>query len=163
MNHNVLSGVQMRKRAEQENGKMSKLPKLTSWFNPGATSATNTAPSNIASTSISTPASNHPGPVDIPMVSLLVPAAGDIPQEEIPKSVTVKEFAIQDTDLGLWNINNTNTVDYWIHSGLSSLQNYDSNLSNSCRVYKGAGGDNTQTRYLSNNMFKNMNCRMGSV
>ena len=69
------------------------------------------------------------------MVSLPVPAAGDILQEEIPKSVTVKELAIQDTNLGLWNINNINTVDYWIHSGLSSYQNHDSNLSNSCRVY----------------------------
>ena len=133
---------------------MSKLPKLTSWFNPGAMSATSTAPSNIESTSTSTPASNHPVPADIPMVSLPVPAAGDIPQEEIPRSVTVKEFAIQDTDPGLWNINNNNTVDYWICSGLSSCQNHDSNFSNSCRVHKGAGGENTQTRYLSNNVFE---------
>ena len=60
------------------------------------------------------------------MVSLPVPAAGKIPQEEISKSVTVKEFAIQVTDAGLWNINNTNTLDYWIRSGTTSCQNHDS-------------------------------------
>ncbi len=83
MKPNVVNGAQKRKMITEEKGKMSKLPKLTSWFNAGATSATSTASSNIVSTSISTPASNHP-----------VPA-------EIPKSVTVKEFAIQDTDPGL--------------------------------------------------------------
>ena len=147
----VLRGEQKRKRAAEEKEKIGKLPKLTSWFNTGATSATHTIPSDRASTSVSTPATsathtipldvastftstpamtatstvpsdiastsksipatNHPVSADIPRVSLPVAAAGDILQEEIPKSVTVMEFPIQETDPGLWNINDTNTVD----------------------------------------------------
>ena len=119
-----------------------------------AMSATHTIPSDIASTSKSIPATNHPVSTDIPIVSLSVAAAGDISQEEIPKSVTVKEFPIQETDPGPWNINDTNTVDYWISSGPSSCQNHDINLSNSHRVYKTAGVESMKTRYLSSNVFK---------
>ena len=54
--HSVLSGAQKRKRAAEEKEKIGKLPKLTSWFNTGARSATHTIPSNIASTFTSTPA-----------------------------------------------------------------------------------------------------------
>ena len=63
-------------------------------------SATTTVLSDIASTSKSIPTTNHPVSADIPIVSLPVAAAGDISQEEIPKSVTAKEFPIQETDLG---------------------------------------------------------------
>ena len=71
-----------------------------------AMSATSTVLSDIASTSKSIPATNHPVSADIPIASLPVAAAaGDISQEEIPKSVTVKEFPIQETDPELWNIN----------------------------------------------------------
>ena len=38
MKSTFMSGAQKRKRAAEETEKMSKLPKLTSWFNPGATS-----------------------------------------------------------------------------------------------------------------------------
>ena len=76
-----------------------------------AMTATSTVTSDIASTSKSIPATNHPVSADVPIVSLPVAAAGDILQEEIPKSVTVMEFPIQETDPGLWNINDTNTVD----------------------------------------------------
>ena len=192
--HNALSGAQKRKRATEEKEKIGKLPKLTSWFNTGATSATHTIPSDIASTFTSTPAmsatstvlsdiaftfistpvmsatstvlsdiastsksipaTNHPVSADVPIVSLPVAAAGDMSQDEIPKSVIVKEFPIQETDPGLWNINDTNTVDYWISSGPSSCQNHDINLSNSRRVYKTAGVESMKTRYLSNNGFK---------
>ena len=55
---------------------------------------------------------------------------------------------------GLWNINDTNTVDYWNSSGPSSCQNHDINLPNSHRVYKTAGEESMETRYLSNNGFK---------
>ena len=95
---NVLSGVQKRKRAAEEKEKIGKLPKLTLWFNTGATSAIQTILSNIASTSVSTPATsatstvlsdiastfksipatNHPVSADIPIVSLPVAAAGYI-------------------------------------------------------------------------------------
>ena len=74
-------------------------------------SATSTLPSDTASTPKSIPATNHPVSADIPIVSLPVAAAGDISQEEIPKSETVMEFPIQETDPGLWNINDTNAVD----------------------------------------------------
>ncbi|XP_069157736.1 uncharacterized protein [Procambarus clarkii] len=84
-----------------------------------AVSATSTLPSDITSTSTSIPACNH-HPVSADMPSLLVAAAGDILQEEIPKAVTLKEFVIQETDPELWNINDTNTIDYWIRSGPSS-------------------------------------------
>lgn len=80
------------------------------------------------------------------MISLPVPAAGDITQEEIPKSVTVNEFAIQEIDLKTWNINDTNTIDYCIRSGPSPCQNHD-NLSNTCRTYKTAGVENIKARY----------------
>ena len=93
-------------RGEGENKQTSKINILV--LQGSAMSAISTAPSNIAPTA----ASNHPVPAGISMVSLPVPAAGDISQEEIPKSATVKEFAIQDTDPGLWNTINTNTVDY---------------------------------------------------
>ncbi|XP_040203750.1 uncharacterized protein LOC120935756 [Rana temporaria] len=106
---NVLSGAQKRKKAAEEKEKMCKLPKLTSWLNPGATSASSSAPPDVASTSSCTPI-----PAEIPMVSLPDPAAGENPQEEMPTSVSVREFAIQDTDPGLWDISNTSTVDYWI-------------------------------------------------
>ncbi len=152
---NVLSGAQKRKRAAEEKEKIGKHSKLTSWFNTGAMSATHTIPSDVASTFTSTPAisstspvlsdiasisksipaTNHPVSADMPIVSLPVAAAGDISQEEIPKSVTVKEFPIQETDPGLWNINDTNTVNYRISSEPSSYENHDINLSNSRRVY----------------------------
>ena len=58
-------------------------------------SATSPVLSDIASTSKSIPATNHPVSADMPIVSLPVDAAGDISQEETPKSVTVKEFPIK--------------------------------------------------------------------
>ena len=82
-----------------------------------AMSATSTVLSYIASTSKSIPATDHPFSADIQIVSLPVAAGGDISQEEISKSVTVKEFPIQERNLGLWNINDTNRVDYWIVVG----------------------------------------------
>ncbi|XP_040197362.1 zinc finger MYM-type protein 1-like [Rana temporaria] len=149
MKRNVLSGAQKRKKAAEEKEKMCKLPKLTSWLNPGATSASSSAPPDVASTSTCTPI-----PAEIPMVSLPDPTAGENPQEEMPTSVSVREFATQDTDPGLWDISNTSTVDYWIRSGPTACQNHDCNLLNSGRVYKGTGRENTQTRYLSKNLFK---------
>ena len=76
------------------------------------------------------------------------------PNVLLPKFVTPKEFKIQEADPGLWDINDPNTIEYWIHSGLSTCQNHDSDLSNSCRVYKKAGAETTKTRYVSNNVFK---------
>ena len=135
-----MSGAQKRKRAAEEKGKIGKLLKLTLWFNTGAMSATHTVPSDIASTSVSNPATsathtipsdvastftstpamsatstvlsdiastsksipatNHSVSADIPIISLPVAATGYISQEEIPKSVTVKEFPIQEIDPG---------------------------------------------------------------
>ena len=48
------------------------------------------------------------------MISVSRPAAGNILQKEIPKSVTVKEFPIHYTDSRLWIINSTSTLYYWI-------------------------------------------------
>ncbi|XP_069188820.1 glutamate receptor ionotropic, delta-1-like [Procambarus clarkii] len=106
--------------------------------------ATSTVPSEIASSSASIPATNHPVSSNIP--SLPVAAAGDILQEVIPKSVTVKEFAIPETDPRQWNINDTDTIDYCIRSGPSSCQNHDGNPPNSRRVYK-AGVEDMKLRF----------------
>lgn len=154
MKRNVLSGAQKRRKAAEEKEKIRKLPKLTSWLNTGATTGTHTIPSDIAFTSTYIPATNQPVSADIPPMP--VAASSDILQEEIPKSVSVavKEFAIKETDPGLWNINDTNTIDYWIRSGPSSCQNHDSNFSNSRRLYKTAGVENMMARYLTDNVLK---------
>ena len=151
MKRSFISGAQKRKRAVEEKEIIMKLPKLTSWLNPGAASATSTVPPNIASTSTSTsiPTSNHPPPD----TSVPVPDAGDIPQEHTQKYVTAEECAIKVTDPGLWDIKNTSTVDYWIRNGPTSCQNHDCNLSNSRRVYDQVGG-REDTRYLSKHLFK---------
>ena len=129
MKRNVVSGAQKRKRSAEEKEKMSsKLPKLTSWYNAGAMSASNTAPSNIASTSTSTPASNHPAPADISMVSLPVCACLAHSTRGNTQICNSKGVSIQDTDPGLQNITNNSTENYWIRSGSSSCQNHDSNL-----------------------------------
>ena len=148
-----MSGAQKRKRAAEEKEKIAKLPKLTSWLNSGATTAIHTTPSDEASTSMSIPDTSlsHPVSADVP---LLPTATADISQEEISKFVTPKEFKIQEADPGLWDINDPNTIEYWIHSGPSTCQNHDSDLSNSCRVYKKAGAETTKMRYVSNNVFK---------
>ncbi|KAK7065356.1 hypothetical protein SK128_003578, partial [Halocaridina rubra] len=51
-------------------------------------------------------------------------------KRNITHSVTVLEVLIRESDLGRWNITDTNTIDYWICSGPSLSPNHDSNVSN---------------------------------
>lgn len=137
-----MSRAQKRKRAAEQKEKMKKFRKIISWINSSATPATSTAPPNTASPSTS----NHPVP-DNPDIPLPVPVAEDIPQGEIYNYITEKECTINltdDTDPGIWNIKNTDTLDYWIRNGPTLCQNHNCDLSNSRRVYDRTGGE---TRY----------------
>lgn len=171
MKRNVLSGAQKRKKAAQKKEKIGKLPKLTSWLTnkdatpahipsntefTSAVSAASDSPSDIESTSTFISASSYPVSADIPSTSVIgTHSVLEDLKEEVPKSVTVKEFALSiETDPGLWTIHDVNTIDYWLRSGPSCCQNHDSNLSNSRRVYKGAGVEKMKTRYITNMVFK---------
>ena len=123
---------------------------LSALFTPAATATA--ADLVTASTLTSTPASTSSSEPPVPDTQ--APSPTEL-LEEIHESATVTENVIYDhalTDPGLWNTKYTVTVDHWIFNGPTKCQNHDCDFSNSRRVF--GEGEKTQTRYLTNTLFK---------
>lgn len=160
MNKKYLSGAQKRKNKIEEQERLKKLPKLTSFVTvtskfPSSSASTSSPPDDVI---VASDIVENESQMDVPQstVTATATAVDDDSMsicESFSESVERKEF---EADPALWDINRKKDVDYWIQKGPSMCQNIDSDFSKSQRIYEHKDENGmvvSRYRYVSKDVF----------